>query len=149
MSLRLQYWTVAPELNQALGQLSARIAAGDLESSLLHLVYLRVSQINDCAFCVDLHYRQALSEDEDPRRLNGIAVWRETTFFTLRERAALAWAESLTRIEQTGAPDDVFAEVREQFNDREVTQLSFAIAEMNAWNRVAVGFRRGPPALSS
>ena len=149
MSLRLQYWTVAPELNQALGQLSARIAAGDVESSLLHLIYLRVSQINGCAYCVDLHYRQALSEDEDPRRLNGIVVWRETPFFTPRERAALAWAESLTRIEQTGAPDDVFVEVRAQFDDGEVAQLSFAIAEINAWNRVAVGFRRGPPALSS
>lgn len=144
MSLRMKYWKVAPELVQALSQVSTRVSAGDSDGRLLELIYLRVSQINGCAFCVDRHYRAALSKQEDPRRLNGVTVWREMPFFTDQERAALAWAESLTRIEQSGAPDEIFQELRAHFDDGQVAQLTFAIAEMNAWNRIAIGFRRGP-----
>ncbi len=142
MSLRLDYAKAAPQMNRALNRLSAELAEGDLDPRLLQIVYLRVSQINGCGFCVDLHYSQALAAAEDPRRLNAVAAWRETPFFSAKERAALAWAESLTRIEQTGAPDAVFEEVRSQFDDAGLAQLSFAIAAMNAWNRLAIGFRR-------
>lgn len=146
MSLRLQYWTAAPVATNTLIQLSKHIAQSGLNPQLLDLVYLRVSQINGCAFCVDLHYRDALEKGEDPRRLNGISAWRETPFFTDRERAALAWAETLTRVEKSGAPDELFEEVRAHFDDEQLAHLTFAIAAMNASNRIAIGFRRGPTA---
>ena len=144
MSLRLSYWTVAEQANRALVELSRQVAASGLERSLLHLVDHRVSQINGCAYCVDLHFREAMAAGEDPRRLNAIAAWRDAPFFTDRERAALAWAESLTHIEQTGAPDAVFEQVRSEFDDAELANLTYAIAAMNAWNRLAIGFRRAP-----
>lgn len=146
MSLRLSYWTVAPRAFQALSQLHGYLAGSGLDARLLHLVYLRVSQVNGCGYCVDLHYREALEAGETHRRLNAVAAWRETPFFDERERAALAWAESLTRVDRTGAPDEVYEEVRSRFDDKELADLTFAIAAMNAWNRLGVGFRRGPSA---
>lgn len=143
MSLRLQYWSAARDANRALVRLSQTVGRSGLHGRLPHLVYLRVSQINGCAFGVDLHYREALAE-EDPRRLNAVAAWKETGFFSEQERAALAWAEALTRIETTGAPDDVFSEVRTRFDDEQSANLTFAISAIPAWNRLAVGFRRAP-----
>lgn len=145
MSLRLSYWTVAPEAYQALSRLSRYVSDSGLDPRLVQLVYLRISQINGCAYCVDLHFREALEAGETHRRLNAVVAWREMPFFGERERAALAWAESLTRVEQTGAPDETFEEVRRCFDDRELADLTFAIATMNAWNRLGIGFRNAPP----
>ena len=115
-----------------------------LEEDLLLLVALRASQINGCGYCVDLHFRDALEAGVPPRTINAVAAWREAPFFTPRQRAALAWAETLTRVDRDGAPDDVYAEVAAHFDDGELANLTFALGATNAWNRVAVGFRKGP-----
>ena len=110
----------------------------------MDLVFQRVSQINGCAYCVDLHGRDLRAAGETPERLDGLAAWDESPYFTERERAALAWAESVTRIETTRAPDHVYEEMRQHFSEADATHLTFAIALMNALNRIAVAMRRGP-----
>ena len=109
-----------------------------------HLVWLRVSQINGCAYCVDLHIREALRDGESPDRLHGLVVWRETELYSAKERAALACAEALTLVAETHAPDEIYREVTQHFSDQDLVDLTFLIATMNAWNRMAIGFRRGP-----
>jgi AhpD family alkylhydroperoxidase len=115
-----------------------------IDAKLRLLVEVRVSQINGCAYCVELHTRQARAAGESEQRLDCLCVWRDVGFFDARERAALDWAESLTRVADTHAPDDVFAALREQFDDRQIVDLSLAICAMNAWNRFGVGFRLQP-----
>jgi AhpD family alkylhydroperoxidase len=146
MERRLDYRAVAPEGIKCLTSLYGYLAKSGLDPSLLHLVFLRVSQINGCAYCVDLHSRDALRDGDSVRRVNNLVTWREAPFFTARERAALAWAEALTRIVETGAPDDAFAAVRAQFSDKELADLTYAIGMMNALNRVSIGFRNAPAA---
>jgi AhpD family alkylhydroperoxidase len=143
MQQRLDYIAAAPDGYKAFGGVH-RYIAKSLDESLVNLVYLRVSQINGCAYCVDLHTRDAIKAGEDQRRLHNVITWREAPFFTDRERAALAWAESLTRLPDTGAPDADYEVVRAQFNDKELADLTYAIALMNAFNRLGVGFRRMP-----
>jgi AhpD family alkylhydroperoxidase len=108
------------------------------------LVFQRISQINGCAYCVDLHGRDLRSAGEPPERLDSIAAWHESPYFTDREKAALAWAESLTHVAATHAPDDVYEMVRRHFSEIETANLTYAIALMNAFNRIAVGLRREP-----
>jgi AhpD family alkylhydroperoxidase len=103
-----------------------------------------VSQINGCAYCVDLHGREALSTGESQRRVNAVVVWREAPFFTPRERAALAWAEALTLIADSHAPDQVYADAGAAFSEEELVQLTYVIVTMNAWNRLAIAFRQRP-----
>jgi len=117
-----------------------------IEQSLVELIKLRASQINGCAFCVDMHTTDALKAGETSRRLHGVAVWRETPFFTPRERAALAWTEALTRLADTHAPDDDYEALRSEFTEAEMVNITLAIATINCWNRLAVGFRKMPPA---
>lgn len=144
MQKRLEYRAVAPDGIKALTSLYGYLAKCGLEAGLLHLVFLRVSQINGCAYCVDLHTRDALRDGDSVRRVTNVITWREAPFFTPRERAALDWAEALTRIVETYAPDETFAALRPHFTEKEIADLTYAIAMMNALNRVSVGFRNGP-----
>ena len=146
MTLRLDYAAAAPEGLRALTALYPYLAKTTLDPKLIDLVFLRVSQINGCAFCVDKHSSDLLGKGESQRRINSLVTWHETPFFDARERAALAWAESLTRITETRAPDADFAPLKAHFSDKEIADLSFAIALMNGLNRIAIGFRRGPEA---
>jgi len=144
MTLRLAYWTAAPGAVAALRGVSKYVVESGLDRKLVDLVYLRISQINGCAYCCDLHASDLRKAGESEQRLDCLAAWREAPFFGARERAALAWAESLTHIAETRAPNDVYQAARAEFSDKELADLTFAIALMNAWNRVAVGFGQGP-----
>jgi AhpD family alkylhydroperoxidase len=115
-----------------------------LEGSLLELIKMRASQINGCAFSIDMHSKDARMNGETEQRLYALSAWRETTFFTNRERAALAWTEALTLITEGHAPDEVYAEVRKEFGEEELVNLSLAIITINGWNRFATGFRKLP-----
>lgn len=144
MSQRLDYAAVAPDGYRALGRVHRYVADSGLEEELIHLVYLRVSQMNGCGYCVDLHYRDAVACGTDPRKINSVITWREAPFFTKREEAAFAWAESLTHVAATGAPDEDYEVARAVFDDKELADLTIAISLMNAFNRLGVGFRRSP-----
>ncbi len=144
MKPRLAYWTAAPDAVKAMQGVGQYILASGLDRGLIELVYLRVSQINGCAYCLDMHAEEARKAGVPQQKLDCAAAWREAPFYTERERAALAWAEALTRIEQTRAPDADYEAARAQFSDKELTDLTFAIALMNSWNRVSIGFRFGP-----
>lgn len=144
MSQRLDYAAAAPDGYKALGRVHQYILDCGLEPELVHLVYLRISQINGCAYCVDLHYRDAIVAGMDPRKINSVVSWREAPFFSDREAAALGWAESLTKVAETGAPDADFEPARAQFDDKDLADLTYAIGVMNAFNRLGVGFRNAP-----
>ena len=146
MEQRVDFYKASPEVLKAMIALENTIGKLGLETSLLELVRLRASLINGCAFCVDMHTADARKAGETERRLYAVPVWRETPFFTERERAALAWTESLTLISQTGAPDEDFALARAQFTDAELVNLTLAINTINSWNRFAIGFRKLPAA---
>ncbi|MCE5233050.1 MAG: carboxymuconolactone decarboxylase family protein [Mizugakiibacter sp.] len=145
-SPRLPYTTLAAEPYHALAQVSAALGKGSLGKPLLELVYTRASQINGCGYCLDMHARALRAGGEESRRLDTLAGWRESPFFSARERAALAWAEALTDVANSHAPDAAFDALRPHFDDREIAELTFAIATINAWNRVAVGMRAAIPA---
>ena len=115
-----------------------------LEDSLLQLIKIRASQINGCAFCIDRHAKDARANGETEQRLYALSGWRETTFFTNRERAALEWTEALTLITEGHASDDVYAEARKEFSEQELVNLSIVIVATNGWNRLALGFRSIP-----
>lgn len=142
MSMRIDYYKVSPEAIKAMMGLEEFVNHCGLEKQLLELVKLRVSQINGCAFCVDTHCADAIKAGESQRRLNAVAVWHEAPFFTERERAALAWAEAVTLLSETHAPDDLYQQVREHFDEKETVNLTMAIITINSWNRLAVSFRK-------
>jgi AhpD family alkylhydroperoxidase len=144
MSQRIDYRQTAPEGLKALAATQGYFASCSIDQRLRALVELRVSQINGCAFCVDMHSGEARRAGETQQRLDCLPVWRETTFFSERERAALAWAESVTLVSQTSVPDSLFAEVRPHFSDLELSDLTLIVAVINAWNRMAISFRKGP-----
>ncbi|MCY1493661.1 alkylhydroperoxidase AhpD family core domain protein [compost metagenome] len=144
MPPRLDFYTASPEALKAMLALDAAVSKLPLEKPLIELVKLRASQLNGCAFCVDLHSSDARKRGETERRLYAVAVWRESPFFTPRERAALAWTEALTRLSETHAPDEDYAQLAEQFSERERVDLTLAISTINSWNRLAVGFRKIP-----
>lgn len=134
---------LAPEAYNGLAAVSAQLKSSTLGKALIALVDIRVSQINGCAFCLDMHARELLAaETPDLQRLNSLATWREAPFYTPRERAALAWAESLTLLPQTHAPQEDFAPLHEHFSEREIAELTLAIGVINAWNRFAAGLRQ-------
>jgi AhpD family alkylhydroperoxidase len=139
---RIDYYKASKEAVNAMLALDKAVASFGLEPSLVELVKIRASQINGCAFCVDLHTSQARKAGETERRLHALAVWHEAPFFTARERAALAWTESLTRLPDTHAADDDYEQLRAQFSDKEMADLTVAIILVNGWNRLGVGFRR-------
>lgn len=119
-------------------------AASELEHSLIHLVKLRASQINGCAFCQHMHANEARKDGEQQHRLDVLPAWHEVTIFSARERAALAWTEALTRLADQSVSDACFTEVAAHFSEKEIVNLSAAIATINAWNRIAVGFNFAP-----
>ena len=125
----------------AMQQLQRAVEASGLEHSLLELVKIRASQINGCAYCIDMHTKDARALGETEQRIYALSAWRETPFFSERERAALEWAEEVTRIGETHASDDVYDRVRRQFSEEETVALTFAIVTINGWNRIAVSFR--------
>lgn len=149
MVQRIDYYQVAPDAVKSLATTRPYFATCAIDARLKALVELRVSQINGCAYCVDLHSREARHAGEDQQRLDCLPVWKETSFFDERERAALAWSEAMTMVTETGVPDAVFELARTQFTEKELVDLTFIVAVMNAWNRVAISFRQGPAARPS
>lgn len=144
MDTRLDYYKISPDAVKALYNLENYVSKSGLEKTLLELVKLRVSQINGCAYCVDTHTTEALKLGETERRLHAVAVWHESPFFSERERAALAWAESVTLLSETHADDETYQQVRQCFNESETVELTMAIITINSWNRLAVSFRKLP-----
>ncbi len=141
---RIDVAAVAPDALQAYFGLELFVRRSGLEASLLHLVKLRASYLNGCAYCVDMHSKDARRAGESEQRIYAVPVWRETPFYTPRERAALAWTEALTDIARRGVPDEVYAEAREHFEEDELVNLSMAVVVINGWNRFAIGFRTPP-----
>jgi AhpD family alkylhydroperoxidase len=142
--MRLDYNKLAPDAVKAILALENYVNKSGLEKSLLELIKLRSSQINGCAYCIDVHTADARKAGESERRLHAVVVWRETLFFTDRERAALAWTEAVTLLSETHAPEEVYQEVLKYFSEKEVIDLTMAIITINSWNRLAVSFRKLP-----
>ena len=139
---RLNWYKVVPKAFQAMLGVNGAYEGSTLGKTLLDLVYARVSQINGCAYCLDMHVRDLRQQGEDWQRINSLATWREVSFYSERERAALDWAETLTRLpEHHGGRDAEFEALRAHFNEVEIGELSVAIAQINAWNRMGVGMR--------
>ncbi len=145
---RIDYFKAKPELITQLRSVTKEQEQFQLDGKLRALVELRVSQINGCVYCVDLHSREARQRGESQQRLDTLPVWRESPFFDDREKAALAWTESLTFIAQTHASDADYEAVRKHFSEVELVELSIAISLTNFWNRMAGGFRRMPAKAS-
>jgi AhpD family alkylhydroperoxidase len=137
---RIDYKQVAPAAFRAQLAFETYVRNSGLEHSLLHLIKLRASYLNGCAYCVDMHTKDARAEGETEQRLYAVPIWRETPFFTPRERAALAWTEAVTEIGRTHVPDEVYDEVRDHFTDLEIVNLTMAVIAINGWNRLAVSF---------
>lgn len=143
---RLAYHSLIPSTVRSLAQASQELKKGSLGPVLLGLVDLRVSQLNGCGYCVDMHWRELMALGQEPRRLNGVAGWHESPFFDARERAALQWAELVTNIARRAPTDAEFEALKAHFDDTEIAQLTAAIALINAWNRFGVSFRMPVPA---
>jgi AhpD family alkylhydroperoxidase len=141
MAGRFNYAKAFPEGVHALNGLGEAVKNSGLESSLLELVKVRASQLNGCAFCIDMHTQDARVGGETEQRLYALSAWRETPFFSARERAALAWTEALTNIQQGHAADEVYEAARSEFAEPELAKLTIAIALINAWNRIAIASR--------
>jgi AhpD family alkylhydroperoxidase len=144
MEARLNYAKVAPAAYKAMLGLEAYLHQCGLEESLLHLIKLRSSQINGCAYCLDMHWKDLRAIGETEQRLYSLDAWRECPYYTERERAALAWTEAVTLVARDHVPDVVYEEVRPHFNEKELSDLTFAIATINAWNRLAIAGRTVP-----
>ena len=138
---RLRYPKVAPDAYRAMLALEEYARSAGIEASLLELVKLRASYLNGCAYCVDMHTKDARAAGETEQRLYAVPVWRETPFFTPRERAALAWTEAVTELGREGVPDEVYEEARGQFDEAELVRLTMAVIAINGWNRLSVAFR--------
>ena len=141
MKPRMNFYQAAPDTIKALTALEAQVQSSGLEQSLIELVKTRASQINGCAYCIDMHTADARKHGETEQRLYLLNAWRESPLYTDRERAALAWTEALTLIAETHAPDDLYEAMRAQFSESEAVNLTVLIGAINAWNRVAIGFR--------
>jgi AhpD family alkylhydroperoxidase len=144
MPQRLRYGKAFPEGIHALQELGRAINQSGLELSLTELVKTRASQLNGCAYCIDMHTKDARAAGETEQRLYALSAWEETPFFTPRERAALAWTEAITNIQQGRASDAVYEEVRKEFSEAELVRLTFVIGQINFWNRISIGFRVEP-----
>ncbi len=144
MEPRLNAAQLAPEPQHSMYALGKYLAKCELEPKLQELVKTRASQINGCAFCLDMHTKDARAGGETEQRLYTLSAWRETPFFTDRERAALAWTEAVTLISKEGVPDDIYQEARKHFSDKELVDLTWAVAAINAWNRIAISFHMVP-----
>ena len=144
MTPRLDASKVSPDAYRAIMGLELYVRHSGLESSLIELVKLRASYMNGCAYCVDMHSKDARVDGETEQRIYAVPVWRETPFYSDRERAALAFTEAVTAIGQAGVPDDVYDDAKRFFSDDELVKLTMAIVTINAWNRVSITFRTEP-----
>ncbi|MDX0445416.1 carboxymuconolactone decarboxylase family protein [Sinorhizobium medicae] len=144
MSQRLNYAQLSPELFKGLMALSNDVKNGAIEQSILDLVDIRASQINGCTFCLDMHSKEARIHGERELRLYHIAAWRESTLFSPRERAALAWTEVLTKLPETGVSDEIYERVRGQLSEKEISDLTFQVMAINMWNRASVAAKAVP-----
>ncbi|MBO7747115.1 carboxymuconolactone decarboxylase family protein [Paenibacillus sp. MWE-103] len=144
MTQRLNYMQQSPELTKAMMGLSTAEKQSAIDAKIQHLVHIRASQMNGCGFCLDMHVKEAKIHGESELRLYHIAIWRESNLFEPRERAALAWTEVLTRIPEHGVPDELYNRVREQFSEKELSDLTFSVMAINAWNRANVAFKMTP-----
>ena len=141
MSQRLNYAKTSPDAYRAMLALEKVVDQNGLEVSLLDLIKLRASQINGCAYCIDMHWKDARARGEDEQRLYSLDAWRETTFYSERERAALAWTEAVTLIADTHVSDEVYEQASQHFSEQELVNLTLAIIAINGWNRLLISFR--------
>lgn len=141
MTTRIAYGKLGNQGVVALGKLEAYVKQSGLERLLIELVKTRASQLNGCAYCIDMHTKDARTEGETEQRLYALSAWREAPFYTERERAALEWTEALTLISENDVKDELYQRVREHFDEKELVDLSLAIATINTWNRLAIAFR--------
>ena len=144
METRIDPRKAAPEVYRAMLALESAVRATGLENNLLDLVKLRASQINGCAYCIDMHSKDLRAEGESEERLDLLNAWREAPFYSDRERAALAWTEAVTLIAREHVPDEVYEQARQQFTDDELTKLTLAVVAINGWNRFGIAFRASP-----
>lgn len=144
MTQRLNYMQHSPELVKKFMDFSLALKSSVIEESIRNLVQIRASQINGCGFCLDMHVKEAKIAGETELRLYHVAIWRESTLFAPRERAALAWTEALTKLPEGGVPDELYERVRGQLSEKEVSDLTFSIMAINAWNRISIGFKNVP-----
>lgn len=144
MQPRISYSDVAPGAVQAMMALEKYVHQSNLEQPLIELVKLRASQLNGCAYCIDMHTKDARAAGESEQRLYALSAWHETPFYSARERAALAWTEAVTLIADGHVPDDVYELARTQFSERELVDLTLAVIAINGWNRLAISFRTVP-----
>jgi AhpD family alkylhydroperoxidase len=144
MEPRIDARKYAKEAQQAMYALEKYLNESGLEHSLIHLMKMRASQINGCAYCIDMHSKDARALGETEQRLYELDAWRETPFYSDRERAALAWTEAVTLVSQTHVPDSVYEEVRKFFSDKEIVDLTLVVTTINAWNRLAIALRAAP-----
>jgi len=144
MEPRLDYYTASPQALKAIMLLEAANFDLCVEKGLMELIKLRVSQLNDCAFCADMHATEARKNGESARRLHSLVVWQDSTLFSERERVALAWCDAVTLLDRAQMSDELYERLCAQFTDREVVDLTVGIATINCWNRIAVSFRKQP-----
>ena len=144
MEERLGYSRIAPEAVEILRKLEHYVKGTGLEPDLIELVKIRASQLNGCAYCIDMHTKDARTRGESEQRLYGVSTWREAPFYSERERAALAWAESVTEIGRDRVPDELYIEVSRHFSEKELVDLTMAVIAINGWNRLAISFRTLP-----
>lgn len=144
MNVRVNYGKVTPGVYKAMDALDQYVQACGLERTLIFLVQLRVSQINGCAYCLDSHWKDLRAAGEDEQRLYSLDAWRECPYYSDRERAALAWADAVTRVADGHVPDAVYDQARAQFNEKELADLTLSIATVNAWNRLSIAARLTP-----
>lgn len=144
MEARIDYTKASPEAYKAMVQLEGVVRRSGIDLKLLELIKIRASQLNGCAYCIDMHTKDARHKGETEQRIYALDAWRETPFFTDKERAALAWTEAITNIQQGHAPEAVYRELIAHFNENEQVSLTLAITTINAWNRIAIGFRLVP-----
>ncbi len=148
METRFQYSQAAPGVYQAMASLDDYVADCGIDKTLLYLVQLRASQLNGCAYCIDMHWRDLRALGESEQRLYGLSTWRESAAYTEKERAALAWTEAVTAISEGQAPDGVYEAARLHFGKKAIADLTLAIAAINAWNRLSIAARLRPEAHS-
>jgi len=141
---RIEYTKLLREPLRSLLAIEQYLHSSGIEGKLLHMLKLRASQINGCAYCIDMHWKDAKAAGETDQRLYGLDAWRESPYYSERERAALEWIEAITRVSETHVPDDVYDRVRTQYSEKEIADLTLCAGMINVWNRIAIAFRAVP-----
>jgi AhpD family alkylhydroperoxidase len=144
MAERINYMKESPDFSKRLVELSMQEKESSIEESIQHLVHIRASQMNGCGFCLDMHVKEAKIHGERELRLYHTTIWRESPLFSPRERAALEWTELLTKMPEHGVSDDIYDRVRGQFSEKELSDLTFSVIAINAWNRLGIAFKTAP-----